>query len=538
MVPSTRMVRGTRRFRLPLWAAASLTSALLLAFGAAWAVSSPPGSSPDDDYHLASIWCAWGERAGVCEQEEAGSAGVGSAQVPVDVVRAPCFAYDATASGACGYSLPSSDLVGARVNDGSYPGLFYLTMRLFVHGSVDEAVVAMRITNVVLAAVLLGAAIILAPAGARRALGLAWLVTLTPLSVSIIASTNPSSWTLIGLGTYWLFLYRTLLPLGGRKRWAAAVLAAVSAALTAGSRADGAAYLVVTTLAVAVVALPTPRDWVSRRMVLPALVILAATAVFLSSGQSDAVMGVEGAQPIRSGWSLLAQNVLNFPSLLTGMLGLGWGLGWLDTPIPTGAGALTWGAAVTVLVLSATEYWKQKLAAVVLLVCTMVALPLFVLQTGGSVVGENVQPRYILPLFVAVMGVALLSHHTGSQPWWSLRRPQSALLVSGVALANSLALHAYLRRYVTGVDGPAVDLDAAREWWWSTSLTPMTIWVLGSIFGALLFGVLGFAGEHRSDQPRMVTGAPGRKLAIASADQPQRDEEALAMDAAKEAGAR
>ena len=33
---------------------------------AGWALASPVGAAPDDDYHLASIWCAQGEREGVC----------------------------------------------------------------------------------------------------------------------------------------------------------------------------------------------------------------------------------------------------------------------------------------------------------------------------------------------------------------------------------------------------------------------------------------------------------------------------------------
>lgn len=36
----------------------------------AWAFASPAGSSPDDDYHLASIWCAQGERDSICELTE------------------------------------------------------------------------------------------------------------------------------------------------------------------------------------------------------------------------------------------------------------------------------------------------------------------------------------------------------------------------------------------------------------------------------------------------------------------------------------
>ena len=37
--------------------------ALFVALGS-WVLASPVGSSPDDDYHMASIWCGQGVREG------------------------------------------------------------------------------------------------------------------------------------------------------------------------------------------------------------------------------------------------------------------------------------------------------------------------------------------------------------------------------------------------------------------------------------------------------------------------------------------
>ena len=64
---SDKQVAETRT-RLRWWRVV-LPLALLVVFGS-WAVTSPVGSSPDDDYHLSSIWCAGGERSGVCEVVE------------------------------------------------------------------------------------------------------------------------------------------------------------------------------------------------------------------------------------------------------------------------------------------------------------------------------------------------------------------------------------------------------------------------------------------------------------------------------------
>ena len=44
---------------------AILAAALIL--GLSWSLASAPASSPDDDFHLASIWCAWGAEASDCQ---------------------------------------------------------------------------------------------------------------------------------------------------------------------------------------------------------------------------------------------------------------------------------------------------------------------------------------------------------------------------------------------------------------------------------------------------------------------------------------
>ena len=41
---------------------ATLVGVTMFVTGATWALSSPAGSSPDDDFHLPSIWCGWGSR--------------------------------------------------------------------------------------------------------------------------------------------------------------------------------------------------------------------------------------------------------------------------------------------------------------------------------------------------------------------------------------------------------------------------------------------------------------------------------------------
>ncbi len=153
-------------------------------------------------------------------------------------------------------------------------------------------------------------------------------------------------------------------------------------------------------------------------------------------------------------------------------------------------------AAFALLVLSATSYWRRKSIAVGLLAIFLIVLPLRVLQGAGNVVGENVQPRYVLPLVVVAFGLAFLSQ-VGAPPW-PLGRTRIAVLVLAVAGANAISLHSELRRYVTGTDVSGLRLERGVEWWWDSSLDPMMLWVAGSIAGLAFFAALGWAADLRS----------------------------------------
>jgi hypothetical protein len=469
---------------------ALLVAVTFVLAGGAWAVSSPAGSSPDDDYHLASIWCGWGVSEGTCE---APADPGGERLVRGDVVHAPCIAFHSETSGSCSYGLDASP-VPARTNaDGAYPPLFYATMRVFVGDGVATSVVRMRLCNLLLGAVMLGAAVALSAPLQRRSVALAWLGTAVPLAMFVVPSTNPSSWVVAGIGTYWAFLLSFLTRPPGGGRWLVGGLAVVSAVMAAGARSDGAAFLGISTVAVVLFACRW-RDLVQRRMLLPLAVVLGGAAVFLTAGQSSAVGGIGGAEglPQRSGLGLLARNANDLPGLLAGVFGQGWGLGWLDTFVPPGASILSAGTALALLVLSATSYTRPKALAVGLVAAVLVAMPLYVLQAGGNVVGENLQPRYLLPLVTVLLGFALLVHDDRG-PSWPLGRARTGVLVVAVAAANAMSLQSELRRYVTGNDVVDLRLDQGVEWWWGSPVDPMVLWVAGSFAGLALFAALGWA---------------------------------------------
>lgn len=465
------MTRRTRQ----IIAAVIVPLALLVAL-LAWALSSPPGSSPDDDYHMGSIWCAQGEVEDRCEFTEDQDI----REIPADVAgAAACFAFNGGQAATCpldGGSLTPSH----RGNwyDNGYPPVFYATMSAFVSEDLSASIVTMRAVNVAIFLVVLCALFWLLPSKMKHVLVWGTLIGIVPLGMFLIPSVNPSSWAILQASGLWLSVWG-FFEQSGKKKLGLAVVATALMVIGAGARGDAAAYGVVA-LAVAVV-LGWRRD---RRflveLILPLGLAAIAAGFFLSSGQSG-VLTAETTTGTSDLFTLIVATLQNLPLMWIGALGFSvgfWGLGWLDTPMP----ALVW--VTSVVLFGAVIFWglrrgnAQKWLALIGVAAALILVPSYILVREGLAIGHGVQPRYVYPLMIIFVGVALVGARRADL---GMSRLQLAVIAVGLGVANSLALHTNMRRYITGLDGRGINLDRDAEWWWNMPVSPMTIWIAGSI---------------------------------------------------------
>ncbi len=484
----------------------SLTLALFaLVALLSWGLASPVGSSPDDDFHLASIWCAGGDREGLCELVD-GDKGEVSEEL---VVGSVCFAYDPEKSAGCqGDRLGDDDgtVATGRGNFlGLYPPLFYLTMNLFASPDIETSVLVMRSVNAVLFIGVLGALFALLPAHRRGTLVASVVVTVVPLGMFIIPSTNPSSWAVLSAAALFLSLLGYV-ESRGRRRVALGIVAVIATVVGAGARADAALYAVIAIVAVGVLVIRRDRALLVTA-ILPAVLTLVAVGFYLTASQAEAIStGLESPESgRRDALTLALVNLVGVPDLWAGVFGT-WGLGWLDTAMPAAvwvAGLLVFGVTVF---LGLGLGVRRKGLATAWVFAMLVIAPILVLVRTGATVGAYVQPRYILPLMILLALVVLLRTRDDDR---TLSRPQAALIVVALAAANSFALHTNIRRYVTGSDVVGVDLDSGREWWWAIPMTPMAVWVVGSVAFASALVVLARYpwGRREERQPAEVSAS-------------------------------
>ncbi len=496
------MHKATRRFKLIYLAPALALIALM-----SWALASPIGSSPDDNYHLASIWCANAANTAACEPGHTPNL----RKVPPLVKGIACFAGNTTVSAACQDpyiklgSKPTVEVSGGSF-DNEYPPIYYASMSVFVGSDVIGSALLMRLVNILLFIGITTALFTFLPRRRRPALIWSWVISVVPLGLFLLASNNPSGWALIGVGSAWMALLSYFETSGSRKV-ALGVLFALSAVMAAGARADSALYVVFSVVVVFILTFSRTKRYLISAL-LPLSLCVVAVYFFFSSRQATVISqglgnGTEpgGRAPIGF-YHLLTTDLMNVPQLWAGALG-SWGLGWLDTIMPPVVTFCAVSVFVGISFVGLSRNSSRKIIVVFLVAFALWFIPTYVLVKGLNLVGENVQPRYLLPLMVVFAGVALFAV---DRKGIYFSRLQLTVVVLMLTVAQSIAMYTNMRRYIAGTQVTAWSLDADMKWWWNVPFSPMFVWITGSLaFTALLIVLL----REISKPHRAETGVDG-----------------------------
>jgi hypothetical protein len=274
---------------------------------------------------------------------------------------------------------------------------------------------------------------------------------------------------------------------------------------TAGSRPDAAIYAVIAIGIATLLQLSKKTFSLANTVIMGALVFVAGL-FYLSVETGSAIIGGALAIPgEESTTPSIFINMASLPNLWIGVFGTS-GLGWLDTEMP----AIVWAVALSIFtgIIFASVRWFRinQVLAVWIILLALIAIPLYILTVSGLSVGQQVQPRYLLPL-IALLGSAAL-FRPSSNTGLDLTRGQVWIIGSGLFIANTISLHLNARRYITGMDHQGVDLDKDIEWWWSNfPLSPnLVIWSASIAFAVFLIAI------WKLREPIGLPGSKGQDL--------------------------
>ena len=484
---------------------------LIVSFGS-WAFSSAVGSAPDDDYHLSSIWCS--SFAGDTCEVDPGGEGV---YIPESLREGIyCYYHNPSQSAGCQPFMdgtdPRPDVPFAHNNPSRnlYPDGYYSFSSLLKTENIEATALAVRLVNL---GIFLGMTIslfFLLPQRLRTTWVWMWVIGLVPMGMFIIPSSNPSSWGITAVASGWIALLGYLESRGPRA-WALGALFILAGVLALNARIDAVLYLGLASV-VAVWLSPT-RGRELLMKIWPGFIVIALVVVQLIVNPANLARVVRGigqrsdtisdplpwttSPEVADGsafdWALLWNNLWSIPGLWLGIFGgYPWGsLGWLDTAMPQVVlvGTMTVALGVTFLAVRSAD--KKKLVGLLVMLGAIWVMPLYLLQLGGFLAGEEVQPRYLLPLMMVLLGTIVLTND--GSPIVS-DRGRLWFILAALTIANAISLHTNIRRYTTGITIQGFNLDTPREWWWPffpEFFGPTLLWAIGSLaFGGLLWLLL------------------------------------------------
>jgi Predicted membrane protein (DUF2142) len=484
-----------------------LVGSLLLGL-TAWALATPVGSAPDEDLHIANIYCI-SDRS-TCRSDDFAWPGVPTWD-PRDsdyVLEArniypdlwnygqprklPCYvlngenwyAPNASLSAECLNTEDPTDNTPATLDDlGYYPSGYYRVMSLFIGDTIRKSVVSWRFLNIAVALLMAFGSLRLSRQEHRRPLGTAWVISSVPFGLFLLTSVNPSAWAIIGtaalIGPALALLSS---PWGRRGSLGRLAFVTLAGLMAVGSRSEGIFHVAVASLVVLVLAARPPAR-LAPKVALAVGVAVLATALVVVVSRSDKLRGVveRGVDSLQADDATKAASFWDTLLATPGLYAQAFSppLGWLEITMPAAVGLLAGAAFWGVCFLGLAVFYRRKLLALALLTAVMVVVPAAVMLNG-----RYLQGRYFLPM-VYVFAIAMLCTPAG-RLLPDLSKAQKGALVLTLGIANSLALLQVTVRYVSGLTMGATNPRAfaahpVPDWWWDYWLSPFANWLVGSV---------------------------------------------------------
>ena len=473
-----------------------IISLLFGIIGSIWAISSPIGSSADDNFHLTTIFCAKDSKQCL------------KTSVPDQVLIErtigefpPCYVgfpagepgidrNYSKSSGECLKNIPKEYIETNKFNQyQQYPNTYYNFMANFVTDNTLFTVYFLRILNVGIASFLILLLLNVATNQIVYPFTRMLLTAIYPVGIFFVASNNPSSWMITGLITNWAFLAAIIINLKTNQSklvvGGSIVGYLISGLLAAVSRFDSVYYLFI--LNVSVLILFIDRKILSKYFlkILPAflLVIFISITMFFQNSGSARVLGnivsknysyipasSTSGQP-----NSIVNTLLELPSYMLSIFGgqrpywtqfsgeLPWeyayGVGWLEFSFPSIVSILLLFSMALLLANSLDAYTKKN---TIVLVLVFISIVIYIV---GWRLLKNYepyyyfQPRYLAGFIIASYGLLLTTFKTKA-----IGKLQSILIVTSTTTASVVSWAAVSARYSLGPNYAWSNFWANESW--------------------------------------------------------------------------
>jgi len=477
----------------------------------AWGLSSPPGSTPDDDFHGISILCANGDNE-FCQILEADSAGNPIRAIVPERVTNICFFTSFPAEdGSCIAEQNGLKAETTRFSANHVSSFYYSVMNRFLGSDYESSIRNMRTFNAFLFSALLFLALITVMPRVRRGVVLLTMTALIPFAAFFVPSINPTSWAITGVLFSWVFLYSLITSIRPPiERWRMVGLSFglfSSVVIALGARKDAQVYLLV--VAIATLILLWPRFNAKAKWLLFALTVLIGVVGLVV--QANSLSGF--TQVLEKSFfnpGKLIESLVELPSVIAGSIGSSapvfrsinffyYGIGWHEVQMPASVILITLSTLAGLAFTFLPGARRRHLAVVAFVVAMMVATQMYPVAAALGQFDPNATPRYMLPLFLVAVVIFFSLVKVGRK---FPSRGQTIWIFIAMPLASAIALLTTIRRYTNGQAETWFKLFFEPNWWWEDfPLNPTAVWSMG-VGGSLLVAFMAIA-MLRNPKPKL-----------------------------------
>ena len=463
----------------------------------AWSVSSPIGSAGDGDQHISSIWCAWGEKQGVCEELDR-TAAWPTARVPF------MFYMD--------NGRPSEYLKGnernvhenmpiLRTASNGQMNLYYRIMRAFVVSSPTLSIILMRLFSSLVATTMLLLLLVQTRGKIRHAVLAAWTFVLIPVTINYFTAINPRGWAILSVMSGWAFLQSFIETTNTDKNRRIGLGASylASFALVATCRWDATIYFMVVTLLLLtgnsilnkrITAMNVAKYGVSAILFLKLLLSIPRISNYLEFGTTA---GFPAQQ-------FILFQIVHIPESI--------GDAWGYTVGQQGNGPGIIGLIGVSLFVLEVGFSLQKSSRIQQLMMGSATLFTCLAVYRGSTLFNSIVPAtgvYVIGLVSVVIGIAIAYSPHDSQFMSNRRNRRTAIAL--LSFSHLIAFFAWMEFYTHRGEntGYFAKLSLSDAWWWGPETNPNIVFLVGAIFFPVF---LIFAWKTTDDMAPMELLAP------------------------------
>ena len=445
----------------------------------AWSVSSPLGSAGDGDQHISSIWCAWGEKLGICEELDR------TAIMPT--ARVPFMFYMDNGRPSeyleIDYEVAHEKMRILRTANNDQMNLYYRIMRAFVVSSPTLSIVMMRLFSSLVATTMLLLLLIQTRGKIRHGVLAAWTFVLIPVTINYFTAINPRGWAILGVMSGWAFLQSFIETPNTKVKRRIGLSASyfTSFLLVATCRWDATIYFMVVTL------LLLAGDWILKER------ITAKTAAMYGLGAVLFLMLLRSIPRIsnhRISNYLELGHAASFPArqfIVFQIVHIPESIGdvWGYTVGQQGNGPGIIGMIGLSLFVLAIGFSLQKSSRIQQILVSSAALFTCLTVYRGSTLFSSLVPApgtYVIGLVSFVIGIAIAFSPHDSQFMSNQRNRIAAIAL--LSFTHLLAFFARMEFYTRRGEniGLFVKLSLRDAWWWGPETNPNIVFIVGATF--------------------------------------------------------